>query len=173
VNVLGDLFERIAPFGSRQRTKPRRTTLERVLANVVALLREEAKAASVVIHLPEGDTPVRVDEADMQGIFRNLIENAIYWLQKVPAPERVIDVSVEVGSHDVSVIVSDNGPGVPEEVRHRIMEPYFTTRPEGAGLGLSLAGEIASEYEGALELLQDGSLSGAIFRVRLRGILAE
>jgi signal transduction histidine kinase len=166
--LLGELFRRIAPFSGRQRGRPRTTTMERVLADTVALLRREIKDAVAVVELPEGETTVTVDEADMQGIFRNLIENALYWLTKVPPEERRIAISLQEGVGELQVIVSDNGPGVPDEIRDRIMDPYFTTRPEGQGLGLALAGELAAEYDGNLDLMADGPLNGATFRVILR-----
>jgi hypothetical protein len=68
----------------------------------------------------------------------------------------------------LEVIVSDNGPGVPDDIRDKIMEPYFSTRPDGQGLGLALAGELAAEYDGNLDLMADGPLNGATFRVILR-----
>lgn len=167
-HLLGDLFRRIAPFSGRQRGRPRETTMERILADTVALLRKEIVDVGAVVELPEGETRVTVDEADMQGIFRNLIENALYWVGRVPAEERQIRVELEGIPGEMRIIVSDNGPGVAEEVRQRIMDPYFSTRPDGQGLGLALAGELAAEYDGALDLLEDGPLNGATFRVILR-----
>ena len=64
---------------------------------------------------------------------------------------------------------SDSGPGVKTEVRDIIFDPYFSTKPDGVGLGLTIAGEIISEYYGgALELLDSGPLPGATFRITLR-----
>ena len=166
--LLGDLFRRIAPFSSRQRGRPRNITIERILADITALLRKEINEAGAVVELPEGATPVTVDVADMQGIFRNLIENALFWVSRMPPGERKVKVELEQLNHELRVMVSDSGPGVPDEVRDRIMEPYFSTRPDGQGLGLALAGELAAEYDGALDLLADGPLDGATFCVTLR-----
>jgi C4-dicarboxylate-specific signal transduction histidine kinase len=69
----------------------------------------------------------------------------------------------------VEVDFSDNGPGVDPNYRDEIFEPYFTTKPDGHGLGLALSGEIVKDYySGELALLNTGPLPGATFRVTLR-----
>jgi C4-dicarboxylate-specific signal transduction histidine kinase len=66
-------------------------------------------------------------------------------------------------------VFSDSGPGVKAAVRDAIFDPYFSTRPDGVGLGLTIAGEIVNEYyAGDLELLDSGPLPGATFRITLR-----
>lgn len=73
------------------------------------------------------------------------------------------------GQDHVDILFSDSGPGVPPEHRELIFEPYFSTKPDGVGLGLSIVGEIVSDYyEGALELLKSGPLKGANFLITLR-----
>ena len=66
-------------------------------------------------------------------------------------------------------VVDAYAPGVPQANKDQIFEPYFSTRPEGVGLGLAIVGEIVSGYYGgALQLLDHGPLSGANFLVTLR-----
>jgi C4-dicarboxylate-specific signal transduction histidine kinase len=69
----------------------------------------------------------------------------------------------------LEISLSDSGPGVDPEFSNRIFDPYFSTKPNGVGLGLTIAGEIVSEYYGGeLELIERGPLSGATFRITLR-----
>ena len=68
----------------------------------------------------------------------------------------------------LNIVFSDSGPGVAEDVRDRIFDPYFSTKPEGVGLGLTIAGETAAEYNGSLELVAGGPLPGATFRISLK-----
>jgi C4-dicarboxylate-specific signal transduction histidine kinase len=58
-------------------------------------------------------------------------------------------------------------------VRDYIFDPYFSTKPDGIGLGLTIAGEIATEYNGSLDLVTPGLLPGANFRVLLRRRVSE
>jgi hypothetical protein len=166
--VLSSLFRRIAPFSGRKRGRPKETTIEEILARTVEHDRAQVNQLGVIVELPQGATPVRVDEAEMQSIFFNLVDNALYWLQKVPEGQRRLRLEVERQPDELRVIISDSGPGVDEAVRDKIFEPYFSTKPDGVGLGLALAGELAAEYDGALELLAEGPLRGATFRVILR-----
>ena len=62
--------------------------------------------------------------------------------------------------------LSDDGPGIPAELRAQIFEPFFTTRPGGTGLGLYIARELADANGAALELLPKGP--GANFRLTLK-----
>jgi C4-dicarboxylate-specific signal transduction histidine kinase len=69
----------------------------------------------------------------------------------------------------VDILFADSGPGIAKANRAAIFEPYFSTKPDGVGLGLVIAGEIVRDYyEGELELLDTGPLPGAAFRIKLR-----
>ena len=120
------------------------------------------------VSLPTSQTVVTVDEAEMQQIFVNLLDNSLYWLEKIPQNRRKIAVEVSLRPGELRILFSDSGPGVPEDIRDRIFDPYFSTKPDGVGLGLTIAGETAAEYDGALELISGGPLEGATFRVTLR-----
>ena len=62
--------------------------------------------------------------------------------------------------------ISDNGPGVPEAIQKRVFEPFFSTKEEGSGLGLSIAARIVEEHGGTLEL-QSREGAGATFVISL------
>lgn len=114
---------------------------------------------------------VTVDPADIMQVVINLVRNAVYWTSTLPEGE-IRHVVVETRREEdgtVDILVTDNGPGVAEDVRDLIFDAYFTTKPDGIGLGLSIAGSVVKDfYAGELELLADGPLCGATFRARLR-----
>jgi len=116
---------------------------------------------------------VTIDATEMQQIIVNLLDNAIYWLQKVPEDQRAITVEVRRHEGGVEIIFADSGLGVPGDVADLIFDPYFSTKPDGVGLGLTIAGEVALDYDGALELVPSGLLPGANFRVTLRRRISE
>lgn len=166
--VLSALFKRLAPFSGRKRGRPAEIAIEEVIADACALFRKRIDDLHVDVRRPDGRTLVTVDQAEMQQIFVNLLDNALYWLEKVPQVRRRINIEVAQRPGELVILFSDSGPGVPEDVRDRIFDPYFSTKPDGVGLGLTIAGETAAEYDGALELVSGGPLPGATFRVTLR-----
>ncbi len=170
-DVLSALFRRIAPFGGRKRGRKVRQSIEKLIADAFAILARRIEDLQVRTSLPSGDTPVAVEATDMQQVFVNLLDNALYWLEKTPPAQRAIVVECHrVDGGGVELLFCDSGPGVPDEARDFIFNPYFSTKPDGVGLGLTIAGEIATEYGGSLELITSRLLPGANFRLRFHGL---
>jgi signal transduction histidine kinase len=169
-DVLAIAFKRMEPFGGRRRGRPTQLYLEQIIQDAFSVLETDIHRLSIKTTLPKTQTLVRVDPAEMQEIIINLLQNSIYWLEQVNETKREIQVSVERKTPDhVDIYFSDSGPGIPPENRELVFEPYFSTKPEGVGLGLSIVGEIVSDYyEGSFELLKSGALKGANFLLTLR-----
>jgi len=166
--MLSMLFKRLAPFSGRKRGRPTAIAIENVISDTCLLFGKRIGELGVDVHQPASRTVVTVDQGEMQQIFVNLLDNSLYWLEKAPQDRRSIAIEVSQRPGELVIMFSDSGPGVPEDVRDRIFDPYFSTKPDGVGLGLTIAGETAAEYDGALELVSGGPLSGATFRVTLR-----
>ena len=168
-DVLATVFRRIEPFGGRKRGRPTRVRLEQVIADAFSVLDTEIAEVGAQVNLPITDTQTTVDQAEIQEVVINLLQNSLYWLRQVPKENRKIAVSTHKIADEVQILFSDDGPGVECEFRDRIFEPYFSSKPNGIGLGLTIAGEIVNEYyAGDLELVEGGSLSGTTFRITLR-----
>lgn len=165
-----DIVQRIAKFGGRRRGRPEKFELESIIRNVVALLRTDIVSVNAKVRLPNTSHEVSLDKTEIQEVLVNLLTNSIYWLKQVPKDQRII--GIEVARNDdgsLALIVEDSGPGVSDNDRDYIFDPYFTTKPNGVGLGLSIAGEIVKDYyEGDLDLLTPGRLRGARLRATLR-----
>lgn len=169
-DVLATVFRKIEPFGGRKRGRPIDVRLEQVIADAFFVLDSEIAEVGTKVTLPTTETRVTVDQAEIQEVIINLLQNSLYWLRKVPKASREIAVQVHrKGPDEVEILFSDSGSGVEPEFQGRIFEPYFSTKPDGVGLGLTIAGEIVSEYyAGELQLLDGGPLPGATFRIMLR-----
>jgi len=167
--TLSLLFKRIEPFGGRQHGRPVKVRLEDVIAEAFSLFQSELDDAGIVVTLPHGTTEVTADSSELQIVIVNLLTNSIYWVKQRSRSKRAIEVQVSRDPHKVEILFCDSGPGVPDEFRDRIFDPYFSTRKNGVGLGLTIAGEIVTDYyAGELELIDGGPLGGATFRVTLR-----
>lgn len=169
-DVVATVFRKIEPFSGRRRGRPARVRLEQVIASAFSVLEGEIAEVDARIILPKTETLVTVDEAEVQEVIVNLLLNSLYWLRQVPKDRRQIAVQVRrKGDDEVQILFSDSGPGVKPEFRDRIFDPYFSTKPDGIGLGLTIAGDIIKEYyRGDLELLESGRLPGATFKITLR-----
>lgn len=113
--------------------------------------------------------PLSADYDQLHQIIINLIVNAQQALAGAGEPGRALTMRTALGEQPGTVIleVADNGPGVPEEARRRIFEPFYTTKPqgEGTGVGLSFSQGIAEAHGGWLELVP--TPRGACFRLTL------
>ncbi len=107
------------------------------------------------------------DRDQLHQVITNLVVNAQQALLQVPHPRRLTIVTSEDGD-GVEVLVADNGPGMPETVRARAFEPFYTTKlaGEGTGVGLSVCQGIVTAHDGSIKLdsTQGG---GARFTIRL------
>lgn len=165
--VISQLFKRIEPFGGRKRGKPKNVIIEETIENVFSLFRNDLKKLNISIDIPDSKNIVRIDEGELQIIFVNLLQNSIYWLETV-SEERKIQVLIEQSELELSILFSDSGPGVKEESQQFIFDPYYSTRSDGIGLGLTIIGELVTEYDGELLLIKDGPLDGATFKITFR-----
>lgn len=165
--VLAQLFKRIEPFGGRKRGRPKDIILENAIANVFALYENELTKFNISYSLPTSQNQVRIDDGELQMIFVNLMQNSIYWLETTTT-ERKIQVDVVRTNEELSVVFSDSGPGIKQEHQQIIFDPYFSTRPEGVGLGLTIVGELVTEYDGDFTLIDNGPLDGATFKITFR-----
>lgn len=169
-SALRTVLDRIEPFGGRRRGRPTQLYLEDIIKSAVNVLQSDVKKLGVEIILSQTETLVRIDQAEMQQVILNLLQNSLYWLEYTDKNKRKITIDVERIAEDcVEIIFSDTGPGVPQEYRDLIFEPYFSTKPDGVGLGLAIAGEIISDYyNGQLELIDSNTSDGTSFRITLR-----
>ena len=164
---FAQLFKRIEPFGGRKRGRPQTIIIEDVIKNQFLINKEELDKQCINYHISETKHSVTIDESEVAVVFMNLIQNAIYWLSTVDS-ERIIDVNVSDEQDGLSIIISDSGPGIQTGTEESIFEPYFSTKPDGIGLGLAIVGEIMAEYDGELSLIKDAALSGAAFKLLFR-----
>jgi signal transduction histidine kinase len=97
----------------------------------------------------------------------NLILNAVEAMSSVDDPPRELSISTELwGSDEILVAVRDSGPGIDPECLERVFDPFYTTKPSGMGLGLSICRSIVAAHGGQL-CVDTNEPRGAVFQFTL------
>lgn len=164
---FAQLFKRIEPFGGRKRGRPKTIVIEEAINNIFILNQEELNKLDIIYSVSPSIHKVTIDESELGLIFMNLIQNSVYWLGTINNDQRKIEVNVFDENDGLSIIFSDNGPGIKKETEEQIFDPYFSTKPDGIGLGLAIVGEMMADYQGELALI-DSVLGGASFKLKFR-----
>ncbi|WP_348789881.1 ATP-binding protein [Leifsonia sp. NPDC080035] len=171
-DVLSTLFNQIEPFGGRKRGRPKDVHVRDLLQSAVSIMQVEADDRGVAVEVvADQDFVTRLDEAEALTVLVNLIQNAIYWTATQPSvSQRKVVVDARTNAdQSLTFTVSDSGPGVSDEIRGQIFDPYFSSKPDGVGLGLSIVGNMVEDiYGGELTLVQEGPLDGATFEATFR-----
>ena len=169
VSRIHGLSRELIDFTRLQHT-PRPTALRGLIEDTIAPLTHQRRFEGIRVDLdldprvPE----VRVDPDQLQLLLLTLVDNAAEAFRGASVLRRVIRVRLHLDdAHEtLELEVSDTGPGVPRELRRRIFEPGFTTRPDGRGFGLSTVLGIVRNYGGGVHVVDDPA-GGATFRVSL------
>ena len=111
---------------------------------------------AMCLEIPADLPQILCRETQIGQIVSNMLTNSFDAIVESGASEGWISLEVERRGEQVSVKVCDSGPEIPQEIRSRLMEPFFTTKPmgQGTGVGLSLSRAIASDHGGSLMLLE-------------------
>lgn len=165
---FAQLFRRIEPFGGRKRGRPKNIILEKVIQNQFLLYHSDIERLNISYEISNTQNTVTMDEAELGIIFMNLIQNSIYWLENIDTERKIIVHVERTNLEELCIIFSDSGPGVKAGMEDNIFEPYFSTKPDGIGLGLAIVGELVSEYNGEFLLINNGLLDGATFKIIFR-----
>jgi PAS domain S-box-containing protein len=132
----------------------RPTPVAKIVDETLEICRAKFKANGVDLFLPRAIPDVRVfcREVQIAQALLNLLQNAFDAVLDQDG-ERWVRLEVKNGNDSVAVSVIDSGPGIPLDLRSRVGEPFFTTKPvgKGTGLGLSLSKTIAEDHGGNLE----------------------
>lgn len=159
--ILTDLLGTARPRASEMRSSDLNTTVE----HAVMLVRQQVMSKPIKIEFAPSAEPMEVDhDSDqMHQVLLNLLLNAV---QAIEGPGQVrVGVLAKSEDEDATVTVSDTGRGIPAENLPNIFRPFYTTKGNGTGLGLSLARRIVEEHHGRIEVESSGK--GTTFSVTL------
>jgi len=149
--------------------------LNETVEEILRLMRREAIARGVEMRFarPEKSVCVSGNRVQLQQVVMNLVLNGLEAMSAVPADERRITLQVD-GTADgaATMVVADRGPGVPPDKLSRLFEPFYTTKKDGLGMGLSIARSIIEAHGGRISATNNPE-AGATFCVTLPGALCS
>jgi PAS domain S-box-containing protein len=172
---LNHLMEAVLNFSRQTDHKLEPLNLEMLLQRLLDRWRPRMAKVNINPYFQvEPSTPgVIGDPRSLEQVFTNLISNAVDAMsnQGGTLAVRVAPFHLIPGRPQVEVTVSDNGPGIPDEVRGRIFEPFVTTKAQGTGLGLAITKRIVTAHHGSISV--NSFPGGTVFHVILSATQGE
>jgi C4-dicarboxylate-specific signal transduction histidine kinase len=149
----GDVIGRIRELIKKAPPRQDRVDMNEAIREVIELTRGEAakNGASVQTALGEGLPPIEGDRVQLQQVVLNLIVNAVQAMAAVAErPRELFITTARAESNGVLVAVEDSGPGVAPANLEQLFAPFYTTKPGGLGMGLSICRSIIEAHGGRL-----------------------
>jgi len=107
------------------------------------------------LQLNSNNRLVDIDKGRLQRVFINLIENACQAMRGQQGKVHKLNISSQIDDQYITIVISDNGPGIDDEVMPHIFEPLFSTKGFGVGLGMSLVKQIIEQHHGNINVISD------------------
>jgi PAS domain S-box-containing protein len=160
----GNVIDRIRSLFKNAPPSLEDLDITEALSEIVALSRGKALKNGVFLKVQLSDAlpTVRGDRVQLQQVMLNLITNAIEAMSDVDDGNRNLRITAGRDDDNVFVSVQDSGPGLKQATLERVFEPFYTTKPTGLGVGLSICRSIIEAHSGAL-WATNAANGGAVF----------
>jgi signal transduction histidine kinase len=170
--MANSIVQEVLDFVRPIRLQVEHTLLPEAIRGALQLAESKARRGlvEVALALPSDLPPIQADQHQLTQVFTNLLTNAYEAMGgkgRVEIMARIVRMEDGADGRDaVLVEVTDDGPGMPQEVADKVFDPFFTTKPQGSGLGLAVVRKIVDAHDGRLDL-QTGPDRGTTIRVTL------
>jgi len=170
IHRLDRVVQTLVDFSRPVELQLREHDLRRVIGDVTALATEELSTRGVTLesHLTDAPVLAYVDADLMKQAILNVIENGAQAMRD----GGVLRVILEEDRKSAILRIQDEGPGIPDEIKEKIFDLYFTTKSEGSGIGLAMTYRILQLHHGSVEV-QSKVGHGTEFKMHIPLVLAE
>jgi len=164
VTGLKELVDAFQEYARMPAIDPRPTAIGQVLREVCSLYGGVREGLEVRVELPAEEIKALVDPVLLRQVLVNLLDNAV---SATPGDGTIV-IAARVEAEDVVIEVEDTGVGLPIEDTETLVEPFFSTKGRGSGMGLALVHRVVTDHGGMLEL-ESLSSGGTRVRIVLKG----
>lgn len=164
----GQIIKSVHEFVRKREPERKEVAMPSVIDSIRALIELQARQAFVAlrVHIPAHLPPVRADRILLEQVLLNLTRNAIEAMAHIAPERRVLRIVAESSQDMVAVSVIDNGHGIAPDVAERLFSPFFSTKAEGMGMGLSIC-RTAIEFHGGTLTHAGNPGGGTVFTFTL------
>jgi signal transduction histidine kinase len=168
VSRASDIINRIVSLFKKEAPQRESVDLNGVVQEMITLLRNEASRYSISIdaQLTEGLPKVMADRVALQQVLMNLTLNAIESMKEVGAPGKLTIATRQGENHELLISVTDTGVGLPPGQAEQIFNAFFSSKPQGTGMGLPISRSIIESHGGRLWATSNSG-PGATFQFAL------
>jgi len=164
VESLKGLVDEFSQFARMPAPKAVPSSLNQAVREALTLYQGLFPQLALEVVLAPDLPPVRLDDEQIKRVIINLVDNAVEAMHR--QGRIVVETAHDAGHRVARVIVSDDGPGIPERDRDKLFLPYYSTKGRGSGLGLAIVRRIVAEHGGNVEV-SDNSPKGSRFTIEL------
>jgi signal transduction histidine kinase len=148
LDSLNNIVDDLLVFARPREPKLAPVVLQDLLRSTAALLKKDPAHSATHLEVADTHVIVRADPQQLQLVLVNLLLNAA----QATHNQGQVRVDVSTNNGVCRIAISDNGPGIPDDVRERIFEPFFTTKHRGTGLGLPTAKRVIERHGGGIDV---------------------
>ncbi len=166
---ISDLVQAVKSYSYMDQTPLSEVDVEKGIDVTLRMFQHQLKHGFAVKRKFAGNLPkIPANGSELNQIWTNLIDNAIGAMNSAVANgDKILEVCTSLEPGAILVEFSDNGPGIPPDIKGRIFDPFFTTKPvgEGTGLGLDIVQRIVRNHQGTIRV--DSVPGHTVFQIRL------
>jgi PAS domain S-box-containing protein len=164
---IAGVIKRVLDFSKPSQPQLLLTDINLPIKEALELSKTTLRKSGIDLEIDLNDDipPLYIDEQMIEQVIMNLIGNAIEALKDDRPEKRLRVVSRKVNGY-VVIDIADSGPGVPEALRDKIFDPFYTTRSDGSGIGLSLCQRLVADHGGNISI-SNSEWGGAEFSIRI------